>query len=285
MSNKKQGNKPTAPKKGEPTKQPGTAVSTQKVDTKAMILMGDKHDAADLAHLQNTQGRGNENVGVEDLVVPRLIVLQALSPELEQGNAKYIAGAKAGDLVNSVTGKVYGSKVYIVPVDYSKQWLVWRDRKQGGGFFGAFPDQIAAQARADEEGGKEKGVEVMDTPTHLCLLVDFDSNSIDEIILSMPRTKAKVSRQWNSMIRLAGGDRFSKVYAVSTALEKNKRQEAYHNFVIASSGMPAKPLYQRAEKLYMQVKSGGRTIKMDTSDLNAGGDPQGDGNTDPESEM
>ena len=262
----------SAPKKAEPK---GTAVSTELKD-KTMVLIQDQVPD----HLQGkTQGagRGSENVGTEDLVIPRLEVLQALSPMCTRANAEYNKSAEPGMLTNSVTNQLYGKEVFVVPVHYSKQWLVWKDRQKGGGFFGAYPDPEAAKDRVNQEGGEEAGVLAIDTPTHLCLLINRETNAVDEVIVSMPRTKAKISRQWNSMIRMAGGDRFARVYRITSNAEKNAKGE-YFNFAVAQSGFPAKGLYAKAEKLWASIDKG-RTFKMDTTGFDPGeegGAPSGD---------
>lgn len=218
-------------------------------------------------------GRGSENVGTEDLVIPRLEVLQDLSPMCTKDDPEYNKNAEAGGLTNSVTSQLYGKEVFVVPVHYSKQWLVWKDRKKGGGFFGAYPNPEEAGDRVEQEGGKAQGVESIDTPTHLCLLVNRDTGGVDEVIISMPRTKAKISRQWNSMVKMAGGDRFARVYRITTQREENAKGK-FFNFAVAQSGFPNKVLYDKAEKLYQSIAQG-RTIKMDTKGYNpddAGGD-------------
>ncbi len=214
--------------------------------------------------------RGNENVTSDDLVIPRLEVLQAISPQCTEGDPEYNKNCRPGDLMNSVTGQIYGREVFVVPVSYEKLFLVWLDRKKGGGFRGAFRTEDEAKAKAEEEGGKAQGFEVADTPTHLCLLVNRDVGSVDEIMVAMPRTKAKISRQWNSMIRMAGGDRFSRVYRIASQSEKNAKG-TFFNLAVAQAGFPAAPLFKRAEALYEQVKSG-KVRTMDTTGFNPGGD-------------
>lgn len=231
----------------------------------AMVMVQD--DVPD--YIKNEQ-RGSENVGQEDVIIPRLEIVQALSPAMKEGDPGYIPEARAGMLMNSVTKQLYGKEVVVIPVIYMKQHLVWKARKdkQGkaleGGFFGAYNSEQEARERAEAEGGEAGNIEVIDTPQHLCLLIDPNRGTTEEVMISMPRTKAKISRQWNSMIRLAGGDRFSRAYKVSTALEK-KAQGDYYNFAIAQLGFPNKALYLQAEALYNQVQDG-RAIKMDVND-------------------
>lgn len=268
--------KPTA----KAAEAPKTAVATQtqgsavvKADMQGMILQGDK---SDLSHIKT--GRGNENVGIEDLVIPRLEIVQGLSPALKPGDPGFIEGAKQGDLINSVTNRVYGREVFVVPVHYTKQWLVWKKFSEGGGFFGAFPNPEEAKARADEEGGEKNHIEVVDTPTHLCLLVNFNDGRIEEIMVPMTKTKAKVSRAWNTMVRMAGVDRFGRAYRIGTAMEKNKKNQEYWNYVVAQSGAPNPKLYALAEKLFGQVSSGARNVVMDTKNMGGAGETPDDPN-------
>lgn len=260
------------PKKDEPKKD-----LPAKSDGGALILMHDQVPE----HLQGkTQGpgRGSEEVGTEDLVIPRLEVLQALSPQCTRGNPDYDKDAEPGQLANSVSGTNYGKEVFVVPVHYTKQWLVWKDRQKGGGFFGAYPTPEEANDRAEQEGGKNAGIAVIDTPVHLCLLVNRESGGVDEVTVPMPRTKAKISRQWNSMIRMAGGDRFARVYRITSQPEKNQKGE-FFNYAVAQSGFPSKVLYDKAEKLYQAIAKG-RTYTMDKT----GYDPD-DGGGDNGTEM
>lgn len=83
-------------------------------------------------------------------------------------------------------------------------------------------------------------------------------------MISMARTKAKISRQWNSLIRMAGGDRFARAYRVSTAMEKNKSGDDYLNFTIAQLGFPNKAIYLKAEELYNQIQAG-RAVTVDVT--------------------
>lgn len=230
--------------------------------------------------------RGNENVQMEDLVVPRLEVIQGLSPAVKRGDPGYIEGAQQGMLNNSVTRKLYGDAVFVIPVYFTKQYLVWKARKdkngkaQEGGFFGAFNDMVSAEVRAEAEGGIDEGIEVIDTPQHLCLLLDTEQGTVEEIMISMPRTKAKISRQWNSMVKLTEADRFARVYRIGTELQSNSQGDFY-NFSVKIAGFPPPDLYKRAEALFNSITKGERTVVMDTSDLETstreGGGDGGDG--------
>lgn len=259
-------------------KSKGTAVATQKQGD--MVLVQDTVPD----YLAGKTARGNEHVTAADVAIPRLEIVQALSPAVKRGDPGYIKGAEAGMLNNSVTRKLYGGAVNVVPVHFSMQYLVWRDRKLAeakrlgaeGGFFGAYQSMAEASSRAEQEGGEAQAVIVQETPTHLCILIEPETFHWVEVIVSMPKTKAKISRTWNALIRNESGDRFARVYEVGTTLQKSAKGDFY-NYAIKTVGYPSKPLYERAEALYKQVSAGDRRVVVDVGDQSGGGaDDQSD---------
>jgi hypothetical protein len=209
---------------------------------------------------QNTGSRGTENVNADDLLIPRLELVQDLSPCRKKTDQSYIPGAEGGMLYNNVTRQLYGPEVLILPVHFKKEYLVWKDRTKGGGFRGAF----ASLADAEEAVSRlEDGAdcEIMDTAQHFCLIVTPETGKTEEIVISMSKSKAKVSRKWNSLVRMAGGDSFSRVYRMSTVSEKNNKNQDFYNLSIAAAGFPTKALFDKAVRLYEGISAG--TIQID----------------------
>jgi hypothetical protein len=76
-----------------------------------------------------------QNIGREDVRLPRIAVAQPLSPELDEVHEKYILGLKAGDLFNSVTGEVFGKGpvgVVVVRVEPTR-YIEFNPIELGGG--------------------------------------------------------------------------------------------------------------------------------------------------------
>lgn len=230
-----------------------TAVAPAKPEAGAVTAFSDEMPE----HLKNQTGpaRGNEEVGREDLVIPRLEIVQSQSPIKETDDM-----IRDGMMFNSASSEVYDGPVYVIPVFFRKEWLVWKDKEEGGGFFGAHPTEAAAKARLAEvveEGEDEDLLEIVDTPVHYCLLVKPDDPSFcQQIVVSMAKTKAKVSRQWNSMVELFGGDRFSRVYKLTTFTDENKKGQKFKNFVVQGAGYAPEHLYNKALELYEVIKAG-----------------------------
>lgn len=213
-------------------------------------------------HIRRGQERGSENVTTQDVVIPRIELVQGLSPCIDENKAEYIDGAKPGMLYNSVTRQLYGNQLTVIPVFFKKQFLAWRDRKKGGGFGGAHDSmQEAAERIATQENPDEW--EAIETAQQIVLILDPDTGETSEAVISMARTKMKVSRQWNSLIRLNGFDRFSRMYNLFSVDEQNSINQDYKNYGVQYiDWTPAEP-YKHAETLYNSIASGERKVKLD----------------------
>ena len=204
-------------------------------------------------YIKQGEARGSEEVRSSDMVLPRLEIVQALSP-IKQTNED----AKEGYLFNSVTQEVIGDLAYFVPVYFRMEYLVWKDQDQGGGFFGSFNSESEANARRQEliNGGEDPDyIEIVDTPVQYGLRITPDLSVCEQIVISMAKTKAKVSRKWNAMIQIAGGDRFSRVYKLTTFRDENKKGQKFFNYVVQPAGFTPKAAYEEAERLYNVLKT------------------------------
>ena len=215
--------------------------------------------------LQKGSQRGAENVGSDDVIIPRIELIQALSPARKKNDPAYIEGADEGMLFNNVTRELYGLDVTVVPVYYTKQHLVWKDRKQGGGtngFRGAFMSKSDAEHAITELA--EEGLEISDTAQHFVLV--HHNGKWSEAVLSMAKSKIKVSKRWNSLVRLTDTDSFSRAYKLSSVTETNARNEQYYNYNITPLGFVPKDVYEQGEKLYGAISKGGVKVNQDSDD-------------------
>ena len=215
--------------------------------------------------------RGNENVTQEDLQLPRLDVLQALSPQINKKKDEYIEGAEVGCIFNTLTGELYPDGVKITPVSFVKRYLVWVDRKKDseGGLRSIHETSEEAEAWIEEQDDEDK-LESVATAEHLVLL---DNGT--EVIMSMAKSKMKVSRKFNSLIRLNGGDRFSRSYLV-TAVDDKSAQGEFQNFGIKNDGFPSEDCYSKAVALYEAIEAG---AKQASGNYDNASSENGDGET------
>lgn len=217
--------------------------------------------------------RGQENVTQDDIIIPRLEIVQALSPCRKKTDPSYIDGAEEGMLYNNLTRELYGKEVTLMPVFFRKQFLIWKDRKKGGGFRGAHSTVEAAE-NAIMGLENPDDYEAIDTAEQFCLLVREGNAKPEEIVLSMARTKLKVSRRWNSLIRMTGHDAWAKKYAICVVLEKNAQGQDYYNYDVKPRGFVTKELYAIGQELYEKCRKG--LVEADRST------PEEDGHATPE---
>jgi len=207
------------------------------------------------AYMNQGTARGQENVGIDDLSIPRLDVIQALSPQRKKTAPEYIEGAEEGMLFNSVTGVLYGTEVDFVPVYFRKEYLVWKERTAGGGFAGSYATPGEARAEADRLG---PDYEPSETAMHFGMVIE-NGKVTDEVVISMSRSKLKASRQLNTLVKMVGGDRFCSSYKV-TAVEVSGDKGEYFNLTVKRTGYVEEDVYKRGEKLYDSIASGGRDV-------------------------
>lgn len=225
------------------------------------------------AHLRTDENLGNENVTAADIAIPRLGLVQDLSPQRKKTEPEYIPGAEEGMLFNTVTQELYGTSVDFIPVMFRKEWIIWKIRKAGGGLIGAFPTE--SEARREVSRMMDPSVmEIVDTAQQFGLLVMPDGSLVECVIL-MQKSKMKANRQLNSMIRLVGGPRWARIYTVSSIPDKNKNNEAYFNLKVTAKGWVTEDQAKAARDLYDAVKAGVKDIDRSVDEESNGSDHSG----------
>lgn len=219
--------------------------------------------------------RGNEQVSVEDVTMPRLEIVQSLSACRDKESPDYIPGAEEGLLYNNLTRQLYGKSVILIPVAFKKEYLLWQDLKKGGGFGGAYDTEgqaLAAQSAQDNP----QDWEVTLTHQHICFRYDPETQTAEELAVSMARSKLKTSRRFNSLIRMVGASmpRFARMYKISGQKVANKMNQTYYNYAIEPIPSPhcwtPEQFLPRIEQVFELVQSGAMTVdrSFDVIDVN-----------------
>ena len=94
-----------------------------------------KKDSGSLALFGDDAAKGFENMTQEDMALPFVRILGQLSPQVTDGDAKYIENAKPGMIYNTVTSELYDGKkgIKVIPCYYKKDYPEWSDRGDGPG--------------------------------------------------------------------------------------------------------------------------------------------------------
>lgn len=188
-------------------------------------------------------GAGMDNVTQADVQIPFLSLLQQLSPQVTEGDPKYIEGAKAGLLVNSVTNELIGKEAYFVPCCKDSVFVEWVPRDQGGGLVGIHDigsELVRACKEAAEDQFKlktDEGHDLIETHYVYGLLIDGAEGRtmVTPIVIGFSSTKIKVYRsQLMTRIRTMKGNppMFAFRFKVTSVADKNKAGQPFHNFKI-----------------------------------------------------
>ena len=244
---------------------------TKSVATQEKSVAGFLQDQGQLpAHLAKDAGLGNENVGTDDLAIPRLDLIQQLSPQIDKSSPKFIEGAETGHIFNSLTGEVYDF-VFVINLQFEQKWQVFKKRKFGGGFEGSFDNEAEATQHLETQGLPVDQHDVVETAIHKCLMLDEEGKPKTPVLIYMSGSKQRVSKGWNSVIQLKNPDaaRFASVWTLQSSPEKNRQGQPYHNFKVDFAGWADEALYDEAKRLYEGLVSGG-------TDALAGDKPKAD---------
>lgn len=206
------------------------------------------------AHVKSASGAGNENVSAQDMTIPAIKLLQDLSPETKESKAEFVPGAQPGHILNTLDNSL-NDELVVINLYYDHEYAVFRKRKFGSGFHGAFPteEQAIEQAKA-EGGGSAEMFEIVETGRHTVLVVNPETGAMQPAILNMNSTKLKTSRRWNTELSQLGGDRFSSAWKLS-AVEESNSKGTFYSFKVTNLGWINDNLYAEAKEFYEQVKS------------------------------
>jgi hypothetical protein len=247
--------------------------------TTAVATKADAQLPAGSAEFGEMEGLGMENAGAEDIIVPRLTIVQSMSPQLKRSKPEYIEGAQEGNIVDVATSDLWEEKIIFLPVMFRKDWLEWAPRDSGKGLQNIHPTaDILAQCEADAKGKQflPNGNQVIETAQWYGLNMS-EGAARRKSFIPMASSQLKSSRKWMTMAqgeKLARADGteytpplFYRLYELGTADASNNdgdwkvwtvdrlpalpEEEAANYFSI-----PYKELLKEAMEFYRMLSDG-----------------------------
>lgn len=213
--------------------------------------------------LKKGGNRGSEEVSSNDIVLPRIGVLQALSPQIKKSDPKYIPGAEQGLLWNTLTNELYLEGTLFIGVKFVKEWIAFVDRDKGGGFRGAWPFKDEMKARAEVDAMEDaQDIELMESHSHIGFLLK-PNGDLEQAVIACTKSAIKFSRKFNALVVQGGVDRFAKAYKIF-AIETSSAKGDYYTFDVSAAGYVSQEVYKQAETMYEQLKD--KTVSTNHSD-------------------
>lgn len=210
----------------------------------------------------------------EDVTIPRIVILQGLSPEVTEGK-----GTPGQFYVKGFERNLGKGPVELVVIMRSKSRIRWRDLKLGGGLLCQSPD--AKMGQGDPGGECEKcqysawvgtdGKPGCDLYQNVIVVLRKDEDWIP-MALSGNRTKLKPIKNLNSLLMLEmtkGRPLFSKSYNLESMMRQNTQGLQYFTYRISPANENAVlPLEEqkKAANLFSSIKGRKLNIVEDNQD-------------------
>jgi len=218
---------------------------------------------------EDDTGKGLGNIGQQDLALPFLKILAQLSPEVNKRDGKYVEGAEAGMIYNSVTGELYNGVegINVIPAFYKLEYLEWKDRGEGlGAPVNVYPSSsdIMSETKADAnyKDRLPNGNYIEKTASHFVIILGDNPSTA---LISMKSTQLKISRKWNSMmsgLKLKGKNglftpaSFSHIYKLKTTQLSNDKGTWFGWDVSRVEPVTDSSLYQQAKTFCENISKG-----------------------------
>jgi hypothetical protein len=207
--------------------------------------------------------QGSEDVGQNDLLMPRLGQAQALSPQLKKTNEAYIAGLEVGDFFNTATGEVYGKDVLVIPVKYFRQYIEFNPIDAGGGIVVQYGDVSEVPVEDLKFGPNGEKPKCTEFKNRLCLLV-CEGNHTEPIVVSTKSSGLKTMKIWNNKILQASVASIKQLWRLESVTRSNGQQE-WEGFKPILAGYTPETVYPIAKDFLASLQ--GKTITVDTAGL------------------
>lgn len=234
-------------------------------------------------------GAGMERVTAKDILVPRIGILQALSPQLSKQKTEYDPDAKVGLIYNVTMGEIVAEEqMMFIPLSYQKAYLEWYPRNTNKGLARIHDtDEILASTQPDDRGRPtlKNGNYVAETMQFYGLNITDGKEEL--CFVAMTSTQLKKGRQLLTMAtseKVEDGEGgtftpplFWRAYVFGTKPENNAEGDwigwDIERGPLLQDMEGFEALFEKLVELNRQISAGiaKADLRGDNSDINAGG--------------
>lgn len=241
------------------------------------------------AFMRNDADLGKENIGKDDIEIPRLKLMQGLSPELTEFD-----GLKQGDFFHPAAEFIFSEPFRAVPVFMDQRYILWRPRDAGGGILARADDGVhwspangQFTVRLDKKDGgdevtwtlaktvQESGLANWGTmnpkdpnsPPAATLMYNFllafpDEPDLMPAVLSFQRSSIKMGRRFNTKLKTVRAPLFGTIWEFRSVEDHNNTGQKFFNIDVRSAGLVEdESLYQQFRGMYETFAQRGLAIK------------------------
>jgi hypothetical protein len=150
------------------------------------------------------QGSGAESIETQDLMIPRISILQSMSPQISKRDSQYVEGAEPGSIFNTVTRTAIDGEqgITVLPIKYRRAYIEWKTNR--GGFVRDHGNNGSVLEQCEQDPTTFRhvtgdGNEIITTAEYFLFVLD-KTGGYETALLSMSGSQLKKSRRWNMMM-------------------------------------------------------------------------------------
>lgn len=220
------------------------------------------------------------NVDSSDIIIPRVKLLQAVSPEVEAYNE-----AKTGQFWHTLAEQALGNEIDIVPIFMKKEVVLWSPRGDDRGILARSSDCVNwdsgfanlkfdvkikgvketitwdTKGSVKESGLMEFGSMIPGDPdsrpaaatTYRFMFLFPQFLDLGPAIIINTRSAIKPARSLISKIELRPADHYAQMYTMKTTDEKGDEGD-YKGYAYTANGYASEEVYNKAKELFELYK-------------------------------
>ena len=150
---------------------------------------------------------GTEEFDRNEVIIPTLHLMQAISPQVMKTDSAYIKGAEVGDFVNTATGKLYSGEegIVLVPITKRHTFIERTTKKEGDKFLIDHGNNVelyntAEYSETEKRNILPNGNVIVEVFEYFCFIVDESTNSFEPIVVRLKGSQRESARRWNTLM-------------------------------------------------------------------------------------
>ena len=214
--------------------------------------------------MQEDAHTGKENIARDDMVIPRVALMQAVSEQVQENKAE------SGNFFHTVSEEDLGDEIDIVIVYHSKRYTLWNPRHAGGGVLARATDgqhwdadwkgeiapykdrpkyKVALEVKAGEKVGRDIGLgrwgtldpENPDSPpaatlTHALVCICPDRLEMGPFVVLLQRSAEPVAKMLLSKVSIDPAPIYGQVYTMGSKVAASSTGDGFNQYTFTKNG-------------------------------------------------
>lgn len=228
---------------------------------------------------------GKDSIDASDLIIPRVALMQGISPAVMSGNAQN------GEFYHTVNECGMGDVLNVVPILHRRQWTLWRPLHEGGGVIARASDglhwdqdfdvevapykdmpkkKVRYRAKAGDVVSRDVGLGKWgsadpDNPdsgpaatlSHVFLFCSLEHIDIGPFVVFLQKSSERAAKMLLTKIKMdTKTPIYGQVYEMSSITSQNNAGQEYNQYVFKRNGwVPNEGLYRHFLELHQMYKA------------------------------